>query len=222
MNRLIDDLRAIHRVHRPRVVDKSRHDAWQKYSASLWPMLKDPRLLVVTINAVAIYYWESEREMWNLDNRDDFKDLTPPRPLMWFEYRFPERMRSEGRVLQLVPPGVKRLRETRTGALVITCRRDQVVGEGIPEGTKLVVMIETFFDYGITPTPEIEGPQGAWTLALDDDGRILEVPYCQSFTGDNQAAQKYMKDGIAVIHPPLLALSWLPRELPEDKILIEL
>ena len=219
MTRLIDDMRSLHRFTRPRVVQVSRRDAWVKYSESLWPSLKDPDLTVVTIDLVATFYFEKcSREFWDLGKTDHFPDLVPPRPVMWFEYHLPQRLRSEIGDQDLSREPFK---NGRAGALVLRCRREEVEGQHIPAHARWIVVIDTFMDYGIQPG-QIEGPHGCWALAIDEGGRIIGVPSCQSFTGNNRAAQEALQQSIALIHPPLLALSWLPREIPEDKLEIVL
>jgi hypothetical protein len=216
---LIDRLRALHRFTRPRVVQHSKREAWTNYSAGLWPLLKDPDLTVVTIDGVATFYYEKcAREYWDLGKREHFPDLTPPRPAMWFEYRFPKILRNEHGDSDL---SQERFRNGKAGVLVLKLHPDEVVGEGIPAQASFILAIDVWLDYGITPD-EIQGPHGCWALAIDDQGRIIGVPFCQSFTGNNSQARAAMKAMIGWIHPPLLALSWLPRELPEEKAFIEL
>jgi len=213
MTRLIDDLRDLHRLKRPRVVQKWLQLAWKAYDTQLWPILKDPDLMTVSINGVATYYFEtSKRERWNLANTEHFPDLTPPRPYLWFEYRIPQRIHSEiGDTDLRNEPFAK----GRAGALVLRCRPEDVAGSDIPFEATWILMIDTFFDYGIKPG-EIEGPHGAWALAIDSQGQILDVPSCQSFTGNNREAQRVAQASVGWLHPPLLALSWLPREIPEE------
>lgn len=222
MSRLIDDIRAVHRFTRPRVVQNRFRNEWEKYSRSVWPMLEDPALTVVSINGVAIYYFETNpRERWDLGNRGHFADLTPPRPIMWFEYKVPRRLHSEEFGDQDFM-AVKTCREPRAGALMLRMSPDDVKGENIPANAKWFIALDSFFDYGVKMWHEIQGPHGAWFLALDDAGQIIDRPWCQSFTGNNSVAQHAVKQGQAFMHPPLLALSWLPRELPEDRAVIEL
>jgi hypothetical protein len=216
-NLLIDRLRALHRFTRPRVVQESKREAWMTYSQSLWPVLKNPELLIVTINGVATFYYEKcAREYWDLGKREHFPDLTPPRSVTWFEFRFPKILRNEHGETDL-----SHFRNGQTGVLVLKLRPDEVEGIGIPAQASFILAIDLWLDYGITPD-EIQGPHGCWALAIDDQGRIIGVPFCQSFTGNNSQAQAAMQATITWIHPPLLALSWLPRELPEERTLIEL
>jgi len=55
-------------------------------------------------------------------------------------------------------------------------------------------------------------------VALDEAGRILGIPSCQAFTGEDPEAVHVIRLSQAWMHPPLLALSRLPNPLPADQM----
>ena len=212
---LLDDIRAQHTLHTPRVVDPSKLHAWMTYANGLWQFLKDPDL-IVTINGVATFYYETcRREYWDLGKREHFPDLTPPRQTQWLEYRMPRRIYSDIRNVDNPAPN------GRAGVLLFRVKPEDVQGEGIPAHAAWILSADIFLDYGLKPI-DIEGPHGAWTMAIDVDGRIIGVPYVLCFTGDDRERQDAMQLMVNWLHPPLLALSWLPRELPEDRKVLEI
>lgn len=215
--RLIDHLRNVHQLKRPRLVARSKRDAWEKYSHQIWPFLRAEELTVVSMDGVATFYYETcKREYWDLGKREHFPDLTPPRPVMWFEYHFPERILSEiGETPNSYPNG-------RTGVLILKVDPKDAIGEGIPAHTQWILSCEVFIDYGLKPD-EIQGPHGAIMIAIDSEGRIIGVPYLHTFTEEwDQEAHIAANLMINWLQPPLLALSWLPRDLPADRVFIEL
>ena len=216
-DRLIDDLRKIQRLTRPRLVAKSKTEAWLEYSAGLRQFWQSPDLPVAEIPGVAAYYFEGSPESWSLTR--DFPDLTPPFPVLWFEYPFPQKIHSElgdrDDLAHLCPNG-------RAGVLILSVPPEDAVVDNVPAGTKWILACDVFLDYGLRGG-EIEGPHGCQALAIDDDGKIIEHPWIQSFVakGDQEAAE-IMRLMITWIHPPLIALSMLPRTLPESMTEIHL
>jgi hypothetical protein len=216
--RLIDQLRASPVLTRPFVAKDSQ--AWHSYALQVVKALGNDDVFIASIDGVAReYFVDTHRDKWNLSNPLHFPTLAPPRPVMWFEYGFPRTIETESESLNLaLAPWC----DGGAGALVLSARREDVIGLGIPEETASIVVIDTFFNYGSAKPGEIVGPHGAWTIALDQAGRILGCPWCHSFTANDPEAARVTRLGLAWIHPPLLALSRLPNPLPDDQMEVTL
>jgi hypothetical protein len=195
-----------------------QYSEWRKYGARLLAYLMSDDLFIASIDGVATdYFSKVKREKWDLGNPEHFPMLLPPRPVMWFEYVFPRSIVNENGRVELTDSRY----QGRAGTLVLRAARKDVVGEGIPERTAWVVVMDSYFQYGAKHNA-IEGPNGAWTVALDEAGRILGIPTCQAFTGNDPEAAHVIRLSQAWMHPPLLALSRLPNSLPEDQMEVAL
>jgi hypothetical protein len=217
--RLIDDIRRVHKFTQPRLVADSKRAEWKEYGASLWQVL-DEEIPVVEIPGVAHYYFEaSPRESWNLGR--DFPDLTPPWPQIWFEYRMPHVIHSEelgdSTVADLCP-------NLRTGILVMRVDPKDAVVEGLPLGTKWLLMADFWQDYGLKPD-EIQGPHGCHVFAINDAGELIQTPeaYCviTFLEADDKPRIEMARNMVNCIHPALIALSMLPREIPDKRLSCE-
>jgi len=99
-------------------------------------------LFIASIDGVATdYFSKVKRDKWDLGNPEHFPTLLPPRPVMWFEYVFPRSIVNENGRVELTDPRY----QGRAGTLVIRAPRKDVVGEGIPEGTAWIVVMDSFF-----------------------------------------------------------------------------
>jgi hypothetical protein len=203
MPRLIDDLRTPgSRLAVPHFVLPERVAAWQTLTTQLVGLLADPALPVLTLDATSRFlYTDSGQETWDLAR--DFPNLTPPFPVFWCEHAIPERIHSFACGDTDVTPWV---RGGRVGVLVHGLERSAVTGEGIPANVCWVLWCELFIDYrhpGIAAT----GPHGSIFLAVDAHGRIVDIPWMQSFAGPADA--EMMKSLMGWLHPTFLAMQYL-------------
>jgi hypothetical protein len=201
MPRLIDDIRRIHGLFPPRFVPAAKKAQWDAYVTKLAAFLEERQLPVVLGDNVAQYYYEaSDQEHWDL--RYDFPNLAPPWPVFWIEHRLPRKIHSTEGDTDLGIYGCN----GRTGALFFGAKVEDVIGEGIPEGTKWVLTAELFIEYGLE-RDRIEGPHGTCFFAIDGMGRLLETPYMQSW-----APAQYndlIRNLVAWLHPALLTICFL-------------
>lgn len=208
MPRLIDDLRAkTCRLACPGFVPPSRERDWAKMMKFLHDgVIMNPGLPVIVIDNVSEYYYTSEQEYWDL--RNDFPNLAPPYPVMWFESKLQKRIHSKEKgdtdVAAMCPNG-------RTGVAITALDPVKQKWEGeLPPGTKWILWCELYIDFGKRGVT-CEGPHGSIFLCVDADGAILGQPWMQSFIED--ASDPYMVDVmqsiISWLYPAFLAISFL-------------
>jgi hypothetical protein len=166
-------------------------------------LIADEELPVLLIDNVAEYYYAGTgQEYWDITV--DFPNIAPVFPAFWAEHKFPKRIHSDTKgdrsVESFCPDG-------RSGWLVATSERKDVSGEGIPEGTKWVMVAEHFIDWG--RAYGIEGPSGTLALAIDEHGRLIDTPIYQTFAEADSGAEELMKNHGGWMHPVLLAISFL-------------
>lgn len=203
MPRLIDDLRAARSVVMPHFVAPWQVGRWDDYARNVMGLVRNPDLPVLLIDNVAAYYFTgTDQEYWSLEK--DFPNVAPPYPQFWMEHKMPREIvsKTEGvtDVTKWTPNG-------RVGMLFTACDPAQSKIEGDPPpGTKWIVWMELFVDYG-SASNGIQGPQGATFLCVDAEGKVLDVPWMQSFAP--QHLSHLMKHCMTWFHPGLLAVSFL-------------
>jgi hypothetical protein len=201
MPRLIDDIRAKHRLAMPWCVEQSKVGAWKRHAEALSKFL-DGDLPVIKIDNVAEYYYSgTDQEYWDL--REHFPNLAPPFELAWYEFRMPKKICSKEcgvtAIEEVMPHG-------RVGVLMFGSDRANVKGQDIPENMRWAVTCEIFIDYGHSGGG-INGPHGTIFLAIDAEGRLIQTPFMQSFAGPEHA--EMMKSLINWTFPVLLAVSFM-------------
>lgn len=202
MPRLIDDLRAKGaKLAEPWFVQPSKQQAWETLAQHVHDIIMRPDLPVILIDNVAEYFYTSEQEHWDL--REDFPNLAPPYPAMWFEHRLVTKIHSkecgDTDVGALVPHG-------RVGVLMHGLDPAQCKVEGLPANVRWILWCELFIDYGLRGITA-SGPHGSTFLAIDNDGVIVDRPWMQSLAGPEEADS--IRAFISWFHPPLLAISFL-------------
>lgn len=209
MPRLIDDMRArTARLACPHFVSPSKQLAWKKMAKFLHDsVIMNPELPVIEMSNVSRYYYESEQEYWDL--RDDFPNLAPPYPAMWFESKMQKRIHSKDcgdtDVAALVPNG-------RVGAVIHALDPATQKFEGEPPaGTKWVLWCELYIDFGRRGVT-CEGPHGSIFLCVSAEGAILETPWMQSYIDDvhhDPQAVDLMESIITWLYPAFLTICFL-------------
>lgn len=170
---------------------------WEEHARQLEPVFRGDDFPVFDIDDVAEYFFTgTDQEFWSFER--DFKNITPPAPMCWMEYRMPERIHSaecgDFDVTKLCPAG-------RVGVLCLACDPKSIEGDDIPENIRSLVAIDLFIDYG----SQIQGPHGIWFLALDEAGELIERPWLQTFIDPEQA---WMVENLrSFIDPALLWMS---------------
>jgi hypothetical protein len=176
--------------------------AWRGHRDRMLGILREPQLPAFNVAQVAKYYYEtSNQEYWNLDNRSSFPTLQPPYDLCWMEHQFPERIHSE-----IGDQDVTHLGGGDAGFLMMCADRSGVVGQGIPETMKRLLVCEVFIHYGFNG--KIFGPHGTWTIALDERGAIIDNPCMQGWHDSRHDEDMKLYQGW--LNVPLLAISGLP------------
>lgn len=203
MARLIDDLRASNHIVMPHFVAPWLVSKWDAYARRVMELFRNPDIPVLLIDNVAKYYYEgTDQEFWSLDK--DFPNVAPPYPQFWMEHRLPRQIvsKTEGvtDVSQWTPNG-------RVGLLfsALDPAEQKIDGE-TPAGTKWILWMELFVDYGSSMTG-IQGPHGATFVCVDAEGRVLAVPWMQSYA--EPGLEKLMKSVMSWLHPGFLAISFL-------------
>ena len=205
MPRLIDDLRAAKSVVMPHFVAPWLQKKWDAYAQRVVDLIRDPQIPVLLIDNVAQYYFSgTDQEYWSLDK--DFPNVAPPYPQFWMEHKLPHQIvsKTEGvtDLTELTPNG-------RVGMLFTACdpAQAQYGDQGRPPAeTKWILWMEMFVDYG-SAMEGIQGPHGATFVCVDAEGRVLTVPFMQSFA--LPGLEGLMKSCMTWFHPGFLAVSFL-------------
>jgi hypothetical protein len=202
MARFLDDVRRAGRLEMPWWVERRHHARWARHATMLYGYLQQRDLPVLLIDNVADYYYSgTSQEYWNLAKH--FPNMAPPFPLFWTEHRFPKMIHSEiGDT-----PAPSEVANAHTGFLVFGALAENAKGENIPENAKWILVAEQFVDYGQSADPQIIGPHGSWTLAIDAAGQLIGNPWLQSWAGDEHA--EMMQAHLSWLHPTLLAVSFM-------------
>jgi hypothetical protein len=203
MPRLIDDIRASGRLAMPHFVLPEHRDAWRALADRVYDLLLDPTMPVLVIDSTSRFlFTDSGQEYWDLTR--DFPDLRPPFPVFWTEHAIPERIHSRELGDTDTTPWV---RAGRVGVLVYGLDRSAVTGEGIPASVRWVLWCELFIDYGRDAQAGVIGPHGSIFVAVDEQGRIVETPWMQSFAAAGDA--EVMKLLMGWLHPTFLVMQYL-------------
>lgn len=202
MNRLIDDIRAAREIQCPWFVSDTMREKWAAHVAIMRGLLMNHDLPVVLCDHVSRYYFElTGQEYWNLQR--DFDNLTPVYQTAWFEHRFPRTIHSD----LLGDSKIIGLDGGRSGWLVLTVPRGDVVGDNIPPEAKWIVCASHFVDYGLG---EIYGPPALVAIAVDAAGRALETPSLQAFT--DGAHDEQVRNLTSWLNPVLLTICMMHRQ----------
>jgi len=196
--KLLDQIRRAGRFGMPHWVLPEKREDWARHAARLDEFLRDPLLPAILIDNVADYYYTgTDQEYWDFGQH--FPNLAPPFECFWMEYRTPRRIHStQGDTETGIHDG-------RAGWLLFGAPREQVTGEGIPENVRWIIAGELFIHYG--DRGHIVGPHGTWNIALDSEGRIVEVPWLQSWGGAEE--DQVLQCIFALSHVPMLAICFL-------------
>jgi len=199
MPRLIDDIRAAGKLVMPWFVAPAKEGDWQRHMTRLWDILLSD-MPVIRIDNVSDYYFTgTDQENWDL--HDDFPNLAPPFELAWFEHRMPKvihsREKGDTRVDELTPKG-------RVGMLMFGTDRENLGGE-FPDNLRWALTFELFIDF--FGDGKIQGSGGSIHMGVDADGRLIDVPWMQTYCGMEHA--EMMKNYITWTHPALLAISFM-------------
>jgi hypothetical protein len=203
MPRLIDDIRA-RGVQMPFSIERSKEDAWLDYAKLALQPVSDPMIPVLLIDNVADYYFVgTAQEYWSLER--DFPNVAPPFPYFWCEHRLNLRIHSDekGDTDLSVLLG----KDAKVGVLCVALDPKDVKGEGIPEEAKWIYWMDLFIQYGRDKDGRAHGPHGSIHLAVDAQGRVLGVPWMQSYM--EPAAAQVAKSLMTWLHPTLLAICFL-------------
>jgi hypothetical protein len=202
MPRFIDDLRAPGaRVQMPMWIAPQHEKHWLEHTLRVNQALQNPDLPVLLIDNVSDYYYTaSDQEYWDLSVH--FPNLAPPYKQFWCEHRLPKIIHSKeaGDSTQPVPNG-------RCGMYFAAMERNEFKGEGVPDNVKWIYWCELFIDYcrpfGVTA----DGSHGPCFFAVDAEGRLVDRPWMQSFTGGHY--QDMMQKLMTWFNVGFLAVSFL-------------
>jgi len=183
MPRLIDDLRAPGaRIRSPIWIAPHLHGKWQYHTQHVMLALQNPDLPVLLVDNVSDYYYTaSDQEYWDL--REDFPNLAPPFKAFWCEHRLPKLIHSKEEGDSTAP-----VENCRAGMLFHALERGEWTAEGVPDNVKWIYWCEIFIDYhrhGVAA----DGSHGACFLAVDAEGRVVDRPWMQTFTGGKHDQQ---------------------------------
>jgi hypothetical protein len=171
----------------------------------MWNVLNEPTLPVILIDNVAEYYFTgNDQEYWSIDR--DFPNLAPPFPIFWMEHKMVKTIHSRSAgttdVSALIQDG-------RVGMLFGGSDPEQVQIVGTaPEGTRWILWMELWIDYGVISDHAAQGPHGMTFMPIDEQGRALTPPYMQTWVSRSEDEEQ-MKAIMTWYNPALLAISFL-------------
>jgi hypothetical protein len=201
MSRFIDDIRTPGvRINAPIWIAPHLFSQWREHTGKVMEAIRSPDLPVLLIDNVSDYYYTaSDQEYWDLST--DFPNLAPPFKHFWCEHRLPRLIHSKeaGDSTQPVPNG-------RCGMYLHALEQGEFKGTDVPDNVKWIYWCELFIDYrrhGIAA----DGSHGAVFMAVDAEGRLVDRPWMQAFTGGRHEEQ--MVRLMAWFNPAFLAVSFL-------------
>jgi hypothetical protein len=206
MGRLIDLIRAVDKLERPRLVPNHERN-WSAHERHMHRWICEPDIPVHLIDDVADWYFcGTNQECWDLG--EHFGNLIPPFGVAWFEYRLPKTVFSEKHGTVPLPKEIGDA--ARIGILIFSATPDGVVGEGLPENMHRVMVLDHFIFFDRKRGDRPVGPHGPMCLALDAMGAVIGEPWFQVFPND--IPRELVISQMGFYHPALLAISRMNQE----------
>jgi hypothetical protein len=94
--------------------------------------------------------------------------------------------------------------EGHAGWLLMSAKREDVIGEGIPDNTRRVLCCELFVHYAIKRSTQ--GPHGTWSIAVDEKGSAIDAPWLQTWCEEKHADHLRVFQG-GFLNVALMAIS---------------